>query len=131
MVSKREVDAFNNAVRNYMNWVESVTALLSSLKDGWFKSALVNPPMLELVDSCRGLKQGYSFNRYLSLPLNLLFNIPCSRKSGSDVGWGFSILVDIGHGQPLSNFAPRPDFILLPHGFCPIMLGEIVLDYIP
>ena len=68
MVSRREVDAFNNAVRNYMNWVESVKALSSSLKDGWFKSALVNPPMLELVNSCRGLKQGYSFNGYFCSP---------------------------------------------------------------
>lgn len=127
MVSKREVDAFNNAVRNYTNWVESIKALSSSLKDGWFTSALVNPAMLELVGSSRGLKQGYSFNGYLCSPLNLIF-IPCSRKSTSDVGWGFSILVDSGRGQPLSNFAPRPDFILLPRGFCPIMLGEIVSD---
>ena len=75
MVSKAEVDAFNNAVRNYINWVESVRDLSSSLKDGWFKSALVNPPMLELAASCRDLEQGYSFNGYLCSPLNLMFSI--------------------------------------------------------
>jgi len=55
MISKRERDAFNNAVRNYMNWVESIRALSSSLKDGWFKSALVSPPCWSSSTAAGGL----------------------------------------------------------------------------
>jgi len=58
MVSKCELDAFNNAVRNYMNWVESVRALPSSLKDGWFKSALVNPPCWSSSTAAGGSSKG-------------------------------------------------------------------------
>jgi len=64
MVSTRELDAHNHAVRNYMNWVDIIRGLSSSLKEGWFRSALVAPPMLEVVRT--ESTQEYKFNRYVS-----------------------------------------------------------------
>lgn len=65
MVSKCELDAYNHAVTNYMNWAEKVQCLSSFLKDGWFTGALVAPPMLEVVRDSETLTQKYQFNRYV------------------------------------------------------------------
>jgi hypothetical protein len=66
VVSMYELDAHNNAVTNYMNWVQKVRDLSSFLKDGWFTSALVMPPMFEVVYSNEAFTQEYMFNRYVS-----------------------------------------------------------------
>ena len=65
IVSDHELDAHNNAVANYMNWVDKIRSLSSFLKDGWFTNALVTPPMLEVVDSNEPSRQEYKFNRYV------------------------------------------------------------------
>jgi len=65
IVSADELDAYNNAVGNYLNWVDKVRDLSSFLKDGWFTSALVTPPMFEVVDHNRRFRQEYKFNRYV------------------------------------------------------------------
>lgn len=64
MVSPGELDA-HAAVANYMRWVDKARSLSSFLKDGWFASALVTPPMLEVVDSIATSPQKYKFNRYV------------------------------------------------------------------
>jgi hypothetical protein len=64
IVSKRELDPHNNAVANYMNWVEKVQNVSSFLKDVWFTNALVAPPMFEAVDNNKRFRQEYKFNRY-------------------------------------------------------------------
>ena len=51
VVSKEELDAHNHALRNYMNCVNEVRNESSFLKDAWFMSALLVPPMTELVCS--------------------------------------------------------------------------------
>lgn len=81
MVSMHELDAHNNAVANYMNWVGKVRNLSSFLKDGWFTSALVTPPMFEVVGSHERFTQKYKFNRYVLPPdLCRMFTIECTRK---------------------------------------------------
>jgi len=65
MVSKRELDAHNHALRNYMNCVNTVKIESSFLRDGWFTGALVVPPMTEVVDSNQ-FTQKYKFTRHVS-----------------------------------------------------------------
>ena len=64
VVSPRELDCVNNAIRNYMHWVEDVRCLSSFMKYGWFQAALVTPPMLELANGT--FSQRYKYDRYVS-----------------------------------------------------------------
>jgi hypothetical protein len=67
-VSTTELDAFSTVCRSYLNWVKKVIDRSSFLKDGWFTSALVTQPMLELVHcNPTTLRHKYEFNRYASL----------------------------------------------------------------
>lgn len=66
IVSEHELDAHNNVVANYINWVKKVQNTSSFLKDGWFVSALVTPPMFEVVQSNETSAQEYEFNGYVS-----------------------------------------------------------------
>lgn len=62
VVSGREIDAHNHAIANYLNWAGTVQDLSSYMKDGWFTSALVAPPMFDVVKS----NKTCIFNRYVS-----------------------------------------------------------------
>lgn len=63
-VSMHEVDAFNSVGGNYLNWAAKIVDGSSFFKDGWFTSALVAPPMLELAHEFESLQRVYVFNRY-------------------------------------------------------------------
>jgi len=65
IVSKRELDAHNHAVANYINWVDKIQSLSTYLKAGWFTSALVTPRMFEVIDSNETFAQKYKVNRYV------------------------------------------------------------------
>jgi hypothetical protein len=60
-----ELDAFSTLGGNYLNWIEKVVDRSSFLKDGWFASALVTPPMFEVAHkNITPLNYKYEFNRY-------------------------------------------------------------------
>lgn len=64
-VSKLEIDAFSTLGGNYMNWVGKIIEESPFWKDSWFTSALVAPPMLELVHGSGSLRRVYDYNRYV------------------------------------------------------------------
>jgi hypothetical protein len=61
VVSEYELNALSTAVTTYMDWVEGASDLSSNVKDAWFQSALISPPMFEMVAS----NQEYKFDGYI------------------------------------------------------------------
>jgi hypothetical protein len=61
-VSRFELDAFDNLAGNHLTWAERVAQGSSSLKDTWFSSAMMIPPMLEIISE-PSLQRTWDFNK--------------------------------------------------------------------
>jgi len=93
MVSARELAAHFTLVESYMSCVGTVKGLSSHMMDGWFRDALVAPPMIEVVQDT--LAQEYKFNAYVSLlDLSLAFEVEYPREHWQ---WCWMEILNSGH----------------------------------
>lgn len=133
LVSRDEVESFACLSTTYVRWVANALKKSSNLKEGWFRTFLVAPPMFELEDT-QSLDHNYEFNRcagFTMIPMRILTN-----HTQSGVSWKFSLLIKPDN-QPHRRYSPAPDFLLAPvgrdssqsrEGFWPVLLGEVISD---
>lgn len=134
LVSGDEVDAFACLSTTYVRWVMSVLKKSSHLKEGWFRTFLLAPPMFELEDRQQDLTHDYQFNRYAGFIAILVRMLTQTPHSG--VGWKFSLIIK-PDDQSHRTYSPAPDFLITPigrgpsqspQGFWPVLLGEVISD---